>query len=134
MSCNGDGRNQCVCPHTGDRDRTMKCEKHGTCKPNAWTERCFLNGVAPVPCHNRTDASCKCTCSPTQWVFSQAFTGTEPIFATDGGDEGGGTEQLGTWYSHPEAAECPEGIAPGGLLPDGRQCSWRRQPVARVIK
>jgi hypothetical protein len=46
----------------------------------------------------------------------------------------GGTKTIGHWYSHPKATECIEHEAVGSIRKDGTMCTWKRQPLARVLR
>ncbi len=57
---------------------------------------------------------------------SRAFVGAAPCCMYG--------EQQGTWYSHPQQAECAEDQLLGALMPSGAVCSWKQVGELRVLK
>ena len=74
---------------------------------------------------------CTCTCSSASAASSASYIGYMPVRpSVDPPDH----TILGSWFSHPGATECD----PSGKLGDpspysGKPCTWRRDPMARVI-
>lgn len=64
---------------------------------------------------------CVCSCTSASLKYSRTYIGMQPAFG------------YGVWYSHPKETECTEDVDLGGRLNNGRTCTWKRSPMARVV-
>jgi len=85
-------------------------------------------GSTKLPCPANPGSDCVCTCTPEATSVSELYTGMVNVF---GGDD---NRRVGKWYSHPEGGACRAGEPLGHVRPDGSRCTWREQPMVRVLR
>merc|ERR1711871_1761270 len=110
-SCNGEFDGECHCNDQGDRGGSM---------PNGASD--CVNGDR----RRRFKPNKEDCCSDEAWNYSMHYVSAMNLYSGDA--------VTGQFFSTPMKTECPEGMKPGDIMKDGTQCTWQRQPAARVFK
>mmetsp|Transcript_49553 Transcript_49553/g.91399 ORF Transcript_49553/g.91399 Transcript_49553/m.91399 type:complete len:423 (+) Transcript_49553:63-1331(+) len=77
---------------------------------------------------------CDCNCSSASLAASATYVGMMPVAHVASNHSATGRVATGMWFSHPSHSECMEDELVGDRRADGTQCTWKRRPVARVIR
>eukprot|EP00658_Telonema_sp_P-2_P022318 TRINITY_DN18917_c0_g1_i2.p1 TRINITY_DN18917_c0_g1~~TRINITY_DN18917_c0_g1_i2.p1 ORF type:complete len:384 (-),score=79.97 TRINITY_DN18917_c0_g1_i2:118-1269(-) len=110
-----------------------------TCHCQVWADRSIAgDDIGTDACHvlnhPRSNCTwdidmvhnCSCPCDQAAMMASEAFTGMMPCLMFG--------KQQGTWYSHPQAAECQAHQPLGSVHPStGRVCTWKQAPEMRLV-
>lgn len=106
------------------------------CECDNWIDRVIAEQDPNKDCHTESGQPCSaeswhqnCTCACTEKSLQQSatFVGMMPVRLHS-------PIQLGSWYSHPAATECREEEQVGAHRADGSRCTWKRRPMARVVR
>mmetsp|Transcript_65295 Transcript_65295/g.156061 ORF Transcript_65295/g.156061 Transcript_65295/m.156061 type:complete len:436 (+) Transcript_65295:55-1362(+) len=114
------------------------------CSCDVWVDRVF-GGLDVTDCFTASGQQCRgkdaqlrewcyCNCSSVSLAQSATLTGMMPVARVASNDTEDGSVFTGMWFSHPSKTECMEDELVGNVRADGTQCTWKRRPVARLVR